>query len=105
MAEKRFLQHGSAAIYIETATETGGGDTAMGPKFIRVLQELSIEIGKGISDMDDNERPAEVHMHFGLGVSEDGQFVVTRGESNANFIVSFKWGGAQSVNSPIPIQQ
>ena len=104
MPETRFLQHGGAAIYIETDS-AGGGEAALGPKFVRALQTLAAAIGSGMHEMA-GERPSELDVSFRLGVNDNGHFVIARQESAANFTISMRWsGGRPALEFPVPLEE
>jgi hypothetical protein len=100
MAERKFIQSGGTAITIESPGAASPGDAALAPKFVAALKALAKSVGDGFKDVKDG-RPDEISVAFHLGVGRGGQFVILQGEADANFNVSFKWGGgAPSVQTP-----
>ena len=100
MAERKFLQVGSAAIRIAAAGAAPPADAVpLAPKFVSVLQSLAQTVSAGFQEAGDG-RPDEVRVAFHLGVAADGQFVILEGADNANFSVSFTWGGGVPAVKP-----
>jgi hypothetical protein len=102
MPDKRFLQNSGPALYIETSSDAG--DAALAPKFIQVMQELCKMLGKGFSELKDN-KPEQMNIQLGIGVANDGNFIIKQTSENANFLIKLTWGGSSSLDSAVPFAQ
>ncbi|TBW55759.1 hypothetical protein EZI54_11360 [Marinobacter halodurans] len=103
MPERRFLEHGNAAIHIETSSSTDG-HTAAGARFLKTIQDLSKLIGKGLAELE-SDAPDSVSIRFRLGLSDDGNFVIALDGTPANFEVEMNWGGGSTPDIPLPRQK
>ncbi len=103
MPERRFLEHGNAAIHIETSS-TSGGNTAAGARFLKTVQGLSTLIGQGLAELE-NDAPDAVNVRFRLSLSDDGNFVIALDGTPANFEIEMTWGGGSTPEIPLPRQE
>ena len=71
MPERRFLEHGNAAIHIETSS-TSGGNTAAGARFLKTVQGLSTLIGQGLAELEIVRQPTVAVFATGDELVEPG---------------------------------
>jgi hypothetical protein len=84
----------------------GDGAGASGGGSLADLMSVVLDVASAALDqlnrIEEDKRPSEFEIRFGLKGLPDGGVAVTQTQENANFHVRMKWGGGGALSVPEP---
>lgn len=90
---------GSVTLEVDSggAGASGGGSLA---HIMSVLTDVASAALEQLNRLDEEKRPSELEIRFGLKGLSDGGVAVTQNQENANFQLRMKWGSGGMPSIP-----